>query len=560
MSLQTVGWAALLAASLQGPEPNFTSGDGPARKFGVHEIVLAGDATGANPFDTLATVRFVPPSGPASAKTVHAFHDGGGAWRARVYVTEEGTWTWSSACAKDPGLDRKEGAFSARGSHLRGLLKVHPSNPRQWATDDGKWFLNLNDTAYPLFNGTAGDGQPIPFADFTEYVKDAAAQGITSFRAASIFYIDDDAQAWKKFFFEDAEFSRFRLEHFQRTDARLRWMLDHHPDLYVQFILFPRGSLWGKDEAVWQTFSEAVRERLLRHMVARYAAYPQIFWLVVNDAHYGPEFPRHNAMAREVGKFLKDKDPWGHPVSTGPARNRGFHFADEDWATYLHLEHEHDLGAAECRKYASHPKPVFLGEDRYEHDHGSKRDPAFMRSWQRRLFWAWLLSGGSANYGGRFWTLHPYRQSGTRVAKNPKNGVAFPKGLEGLDSVPHIPKYFAERKIELSRFEPASELVSDTSGGGTGSGAPKAMRSGAEDLLIYHPNAASEGRTADVDRTRKAGLRVDLRPFSSAFEVEWFRPEDGAAQAGDRVKGGAVVDLTSPWVGGDVVVRLKAVR
>ena len=32
-----------------------------------------------------------------------------------------------------------------------------------------------------------------------------------------------------------------------------------------------------------------------------YAAFPQIFWLIVNDAHYGPEYPNNNAFAREVG-------------------------------------------------------------------------------------------------------------------------------------------------------------------------------------------------------------------------------------------------------------------
>lgn len=49
----------------------------PAQKFGLHEVVLAGTPADANPFDTVATVRFTPPSGAARRVTVQAFYDGG---------------------------------------------------------------------------------------------------------------------------------------------------------------------------------------------------------------------------------------------------------------------------------------------------------------------------------------------------------------------------------------------------------------------------------------------------------------------------------------------------
>jgi hypothetical protein len=59
---------------------NFTSGTDTAVEFGVHEIVLTGDGSVANPFDTIATVNFVPPSGQKNAKTVHGFHDADDTW------------------------------------------------------------------------------------------------------------------------------------------------------------------------------------------------------------------------------------------------------------------------------------------------------------------------------------------------------------------------------------------------------------------------------------------------------------------------------------------------
>jgi hypothetical protein len=100
LALLLVGWCLVTPAGAA----NFTSVADTAVKFGVHEIALKGDDAVRNPFDTLATVTFTPPSGAPQAKTVHAFYDGDGPWRARVYVSEPGEWKWSSQCATDKAL------------------------------------------------------------------------------------------------------------------------------------------------------------------------------------------------------------------------------------------------------------------------------------------------------------------------------------------------------------------------------------------------------------------------------------------------------------------------
>ena len=67
------------------PTANFTIGEGLAKKYGVHDFTLKAAAVPANPFDTVVTVKFTPPSGAAGARTVAAIYDGEDAWRARVY-------------------------------------------------------------------------------------------------------------------------------------------------------------------------------------------------------------------------------------------------------------------------------------------------------------------------------------------------------------------------------------------------------------------------------------------------------------------------------------------
>jgi hypothetical protein len=182
-----------------------------------------------------------------------------------------------------------------------------------------------------------------------------------------------------------------------------------------------------------------------------------------------------------------------------------------------------------------------------------------MRYWQRRLFWAWLLSGGSANYGGRWWAVHPYGETGTRATtyyQRPR--VTFTAALTGLDSVKFIHDYFQQRGIDLAEFTPDHALVQDASGR-TGARAPRLMRRGHSEFVMYHPNAGADGQDAQVAADVTARLRVNLREAQGSFAVEWYRAEDGRSQPGPNVAGGDWQDLTAPWAGADVVVRLRQV-
>lgn len=562
--------ALTMAFSLLGAPANFSEGESAAVKFGVHEIALTGDAPRGNPFDTIVSIRFVPPSGDAHAKTVLGFYDGGTTWRARVYVSETGTWRWTSTCETDARLDGKSGAFAASESRLRGRLLVHPKNPWQWATEDGRWFLNLNDTAYFLLCPHQAFGQPVRDDDAKAYVRDLVARGITSLRSFTLVgpggHMEDGpkfAQRWRDSVFEDDAMTRLRLPHFRVADERLRWLLNEFPDVYVQFILFPRGSRWSKDDQMWRSFTPEQRERVMRTMIARYAAYPQLFWLVTNDAHYGPEFPNNNAFAREVGEYFLRHDPWRHPMAAGHARRLPYYFGGEAWSTYLHLEENFDTGAVQCREHYRFGKPVFLGEDRYEQDHRD-RDPMHMQYFQRRLFWSWLLSGGSANYGGRWWDVVPYGETGTRPSIRGAAGgeagktppTVHSRALVGLDSVRAIRDYFLERKIELSDFQPAPEIVKNATGTPESRKA-KVMRRESAEFLIYDANATSDDRTMNTDGARRVTITVDLTELPGHYTVEWYRALDGAAQTAPDVAGGAPRTLTSPWQGHDCVVRLR---
>jgi hypothetical protein len=179
-----------------------------------------------------------------------------------------------------------------------------------------------------------------------------------------------------------------------------------------------------------------------------------------------------------------------------------------------------------------------------------------MRYWQRRLFWAWLLSGGSTNYGGRWWTVHPYTTTGTRTATyHGRPNFTFRTALTGLDSVRPIRDYFERRGIDLGQFVPDHALVEDADGRKAAQ-APRLMRRGNDEFLVYHPHAAADEQAAHVTADTTARLWLDLRNAPGTFSVEWYRAEDGRSQTDADGSGGDRRELAAPWAGADVVVRL----
>jgi len=164
---------------------------------------------------------------------------------------------------------------------------------------------------------------------------------------------------------------------------------------------------------------------------------------------------------------------------------------------------------------------------------------------------------GFTNYGGRWWVVHPYSETGKRPARSPwdREKKTFTSQLVGLDSVQHIRDYFITRNIELSDFEPDHGLGVDLDGR-TGIQSPKVMRRGTDEYLIYHPNASSDGKETGTDASRKARFCLNLQIAHGLFSVEWYRAEDGITYDGGIIEGGKEIEFASPWVGHDVVIHL----
>ena len=496
---------------------NFSTGDGPAVVFGVQEVSLTGDGLVADPFATAATVTFTPPSGAVHAVTVAMFWDGGNDWRARAYITEAGAWKWTSRCDSDRGLSNKSGSFRAEPSSLRGKLKPHPANPRALVTDNGRWFAPIGDTAYFLL----GSG------DYQSYVRDDWNHGVDFLRCSAFGHLRDFAAH----FAEAGTTAIPKLASLQADDRKLRWMLENYPGMYVQYIMLPENPA-----AKWAKYSETARNDLLRQWVARLGAFPSITWQLMNDSHYPADGTGNTAVAENIGPFLVAHDAYGHLRGTGARRGKEAPFADSAWTTFLHLETKDAVAADEADRNASHHKFTWCGEDRYE----TYIPPAHPRYFFRRLMWAWLLSGGSACYGGAWDKVMPY--SATHFT--------------GMDSIAPIRRYFEDRNIDLGLYDCDDRLASDPLA--TGNDRPQACHHGTSEYIIYHPNGTGTAENIDVNTDRAASFKLDLTNAKGDLKVEWFRCLDGVTADGGTMRDGAVRIFTAPWPGQDVVCRITA--
>ena len=518
-SLWAMVAVALLPSAGHLTAANFTTGNGPAVKYGVHEVTFTGNGGVADPFATVATVTFTPPSGSGNAKTVGMFWDGGNTWRARAYVTETGNWTWTSACPGDAGLAGKSGSFSAGASALRGKLKPHPAKARALVTDDGQWFAPIGDTAYYMLGSNA----------YQNYVRDDWNHGVNFLRCAAF----GDLRSYSAHFTEQSLNGIPKLSSLQSDDTKLKWMLENYPGMYLQYIMF-RETASGD----WDKYSTNTKNQLMQQMVARYGAFPTMTWMIMNDSAYPATDTGDTAVANIVSAFLVEHDTYQNLRCTGARRGNGAAFAGSAWTIFLHFETLDALAADEADRNASHNKFTWCGEDRYE----TYKPPVYPRYFFRRLMWAWLLSGGSACYGGDWDAAIPYDST----------------SFVGLDSVQYIKGYFESRNIDLGLFAYNDSLATDALA--TGKDRPQVCNKGTAEYIVYHPNGAGTGADVNVNAKRTASFGLDLSAAAGSFTVEWFRCLDGVTVDGPPLQGGFATTLTAPWSGQDVVCRVKVVK
>jgi hypothetical protein len=496
---------------------------------GYYELSLETSARIANPFTNMEfKVVFERPDG--SKVPVDGFYDGDGVFKARAYCDTVGRWRWRSS-SNIEDLDARNGEFEVKTSSLPGKLRLHPKDPRQFAYDNGQWFLHIGDTGYRYVTQT----EP----KWKQYIDQAARMGATKIRTWFC-----QGRSDVQILFSNGR-KELNLEYWQEIDRRLRYAFEKYP--HIIFKLIP----YGEDTEELRRYEkgdEAAR-LIAKYAQARFSALPNIHWCISNDREIVPggKLTGRKVLRQTIDRIGRDmaaREPWGTLLTNHQSRFKGYDFVDAPWSDIITLE---DLDQVDGRLlkeyYPRRALPMVLDEDRYEHWRNPKHDRYFFR----RLMWASLLSGGHATYGG-LRTYEPYDANDSGV-QGYFDAIAEGKLEHGADDFIHIHRFFRDSGLTLVGMSPDDAMVGDEPGN------YKCIHDNhAYITYLANPDSPEPGE-ADL---RKTTPSVPLALPEGTFAAQWFNPRTGQWTAGEDVSG-TTLRLTAPDAG-DWVLLLRSER
>lgn len=516
------------------------------------------------------------------------------------------------------------------------------TSAKRWYTDDGQTFLPKADTAYRLFLEVPPEQispnwpecpANLPMASsqvadqfVADYVDSVAAHGINVLRAESLgtwAYTDveigarvcdeDDPKCpakpnarngdcnadWNLFlsgnkngqednlFDGPPDYAQMQsltlypnLKSFRRTDRKLKLLLNQYPSIYVQIMIAP-APMYNREFGWYPSAIDATeRGWLWQNMVARWAAFPNVFWSVSGDLNDTKSV--NIAVAREIGCYWMGgsgsecqglssaNDPWrdGRPMSMGHLRNAIDGSISKPWHSYItaytkadisaqQLDGVTDFGDAPPFDYIDNPKPVYNTEDLYEGPddpssatpHKSVKNPDYFF---RRLFWSHLLSGSGATYGSypTWRMMHEYEAGAYLAYPDPTSTpsatptpIVFT--LEGLDSITFTNAILHQAQVDLASFTPADQLIlQGTPASGWKEYERAQVVSNTQEILAYIPHTSapaypvfSERQRAMEDITNRT-VTVNMTEYRDpTYRVTWYEPASGMIIGTETIPG-----------------------
>jgi hypothetical protein len=362
--------------------------DKQVEKWDFFELSLPGPAAG-NPFVGIEFTA-VFQNGDRRFET-EGFYDGGGVFKVRCMPDQEGTWTYKTKSNRAM-LDGKEGRFTCAPPKPGNHGPVRVRNQYHFAYEDGTPFWPFGTTIYEWpFQPQAKQQATIESLKHAPFNK-ARFLMIPPWRPQ----YNEGPNALDCFPFEGTskenwDFSRFNPVFFQRVErcvAQLR-DLGIESDLII-FRPYDNGK-WGFD-----TMDAETNDRYVRYVVARFAAYRNVWWSLANEN----SFIRHltDADWDHLFQLVQALDPYGHLRSIHNA-DRIYDYG-KPWVTHVSLQYYMAV-----RYFGVSPllrdiyrKPVIHDEINYEGNIDSRWGQLSGEEMVYR-FWIAIVGGAYATHG-----------------------------------------------------------------------------------------------------------------------------------------------------------------
>lgn len=355
-----------------------------AEQWDVFEIELRGPSDG-NPFvDVQLTARF---SDGTRSVEVDGFYDGDGIYRLRFMPPHPGRWTWVSQSNRWP-LTNKQGEVNVTPAKAGNHGPVDVRYGQHFGYADGTPYKPVGTTMYSwAHRGNALEEQTLktlaaaPFNKVRMLVFPQTA-GMDKHPPEFWPYVGTPPRNW--------DTSRFNPAFFRHLEQRVGQLRDrgieadlilHHP--------YDDKREWGFD-----TMTREQDDRYARYLVARLAAYRNVWWSLANEF----DFIRTKTDEdwAHLGRLLQRIDPYGHLRSI----HNGKRIYDQAQGWITHVSMQHGMAAAEASRAVlfreAWRKPVVFDELKYEGQH-DRRWAQLTGQQMVQAFWSVTIAGG---YGG----------------------------------------------------------------------------------------------------------------------------------------------------------------
>lgn len=448
-------------------------------QWSVHEVALTAARDYGNPYTEVAvTAHFTGPNGATT--TVRGFWDGGRDFKVRFCPTAKGRWTYSIRSSPADGGLANSGSFTVAapqpGHH--GFLRSDAEHPTSFVFDDGTRCFMLGTTYYAMVgNARASERWRESITNLTRYGINKArmyldASDMTAKdRPRPIFHPPSSP-------FADRAAERLDIDHWRAADRVVRFMGEQA--LLADLIVFP----YRRTAAAVGTLAQD--ERYLCYVLARYGAFPNILWCLVNEWNYSVLPPEYwDAM----GRLARSEDPWARAgdnlraLTLHQQTRPDWQFPDATWPSHANLQfgvrnlgtatkvggewqqppdgagvfkHGDEWGNYSIARNRTGTHPVvndefgYIGEpvDQSEGKQPDGNYPRLTREKHRNALWGIVVGGGYAAAGDKndYADGRPYMSA---------NWHDVPEYAD----IKHLADFFTARGLEYWKMAPHNEVI-----------------------------------------------------------------------------------------------------
>ncbi|MBE0653795.1 MAG: DUF4038 domain-containing protein [Bacteroidales bacterium] len=453
---------------------------------------------------------------------IPAFWDGENVWKVRFAAPETGTYSYRviSSDLSNKSLNGKKHSLTVTAYNGDNILYKHgmiviSEGKRHFAHADGTPFFWLGDTWWKNLC------KRLTWEGFQELAADRKVKGFTVIQIVAGPYPDEGPfePMWKNeggFMYENQDFTILNPEYWKYADRRFQHLVD------MELVPAIVGA-WGRADcdAMKHVGVEGLK-RHWRYLIARYGAYP-VMWILAGELHNDSKWGV--GPWGEVGRYVREIDPYQHPITAHTGGGRRGNPEDDLIITYDMVGGSHDQNVAITTAihnftttYSKEPAmPVLVGETCYE-GHMQTGFPYV----QRHMFWQYMLSGAAGHTYGAAGIWHasvegdPGCASGAFGGRKVYDWTTWREGMNypGATQVGLGKKFLEE--YPWYKFEPHPEWAEE---GSYAAGIPGEVR------FIYQPRRTIYNWKGVVVR----GLETDVN-----YTAYYFDPATGRRfDAGD---------------------------